>query len=306
MINKLFSFLALAAFATSTAQVMTPESGTIKHYENFKSEFVAPRNVDVWLPEGYSDKQKYAVLYMHDGQMLFDATTTWNKQEWQVDEVSTELMRQDATQKFIVVGISSIAKLRHSDYFPQKPFEALPQKTQDSIYTLNRDKETGLFGAKVNSDNYLKFIVSELKPFIDKTFSVKTDRANTFVAGSSMGGLISMYAICEYPQVFGGAACISTHWPGVFNADNNPIPAAFMVYMKNHLPDPKTHKIYFDHGDETLDALYAPFQKKADEVMKTKGYTEQNWATKTFPGFDHSEVSWAARLDTPLMFLLAK
>ena len=77
------------------------------------------------------------------------------------------------------------------------------------------------------SDNYLKFLVTELKPFIDKKYSVYKDMNHTFIAGSSMGGLISMYAICEYPRVFGGAACMSTHWPGIFSAEGNPVPDAF-------------------------------------------------------------------------------
>ena len=300
---KTIAILLVFSFAV---QAQNPNSGSIKHYENFESKLVAPRNVDVWLPDGYSDKEKYAVLYMHDGQMLFDGATTWNKQEWQVDEVASELIRQEATRKFIVVGISSISTTRHSDYFPQKPFESLPKKTQDSLLAIKNDGKLMFGGGKVNSDNYLKFIVTELKPFIDKNFSVYTDRASTFMAGSSMGGLISMYAICEYPDVFGGAACMSTHWPGVYNADNNPIPKAFMDYLKAHLPDPKTHKIYFDYGGQTLDAMYEPFQKQADEIMKSKGYNDGNWSTRSFPDLDHSENSWAVRLDIPLMFLLTK
>src|SRR5690606_16150436 len=128
-------------------------------------------------------------------------------------------------KKFIVVGISSIAKNRMSDYFPQKPFESLPKKTQDSIYALKAGDNV-LFGGKVSSDNYLKFIVSELKPFIDKSFSVETDNLNTFIGGSSMGGLISMYAVCEYPEIFGGAMCMSTHWPGLMDTEGkiNPVP----------------------------------------------------------------------------------
>jgi enterochelin esterase-like enzyme len=119
-----------------------------------------------------------------------------------------------------------------------------------------------------------------------------------------MGGLISMYAICEYPQVFGGAACLSTHWPGIFAMEGNPIPGAFVDYMRQHLPDPKTHKIYFDYGDQTLDAMYPPLQKKVDEVMRAKGFSKKNWVTKAFPGDDHSEKSWSKRLGIPLLFLL--
>ncbi len=304
MKNYFASLLFLLSF-NGIAQ-MKPASGTIRYIEKFASAFVTPRNIAVWLPDGYSNKKKYAVLYMHDGQMLFDATTTWNKQEWQADETAAKLIAEGKTKKFIIVGIESLAPLRHSNYFPQQPFESLPQKTIDSLYSVSSSVNPPVFGTKVNSDQYLQFIVKELKPFIDKTFSVKTDRSNTFIAGSSMGGLISMYAICEYPNVFGGAACLSTHWPGFYTTENNPIPNAFLKYLKSHLPSPKNHKIYFDYGDQTLDALYAPFQKQADVIMNEKGFTTKNWETKFFPGEDHSEKAWSKRLGIPFAFLLSK
>lgn len=115
-----------------------------------------------------------------------------------------------------------------------------------------------------------------------------------------------MYAICEYPTIFGAAICMSTHWPGIFSVDNNPIPEAFASYLKTHLPNPLNHKIYFDYGDKTLDALYPPLQKKIDEVMKNKGYTAKSWVTKFFPGEDHSEKSWNSRLNIPFEYILAK
>lgn len=121
-----------------------------------------------------------------------------------------------------------------------------------------------------------------------------------------MGGLISMYAICEYPNVFGGATCLSTHWPGIFTVENNPIPEAFVTYLRTNLPYPFNHKFYFDYGDKTLDALYLPLQKKVDEVMKAKGFTHRNWITKFYPADDHSEKSWNRRLNIPLEFLLKK
>jgi enterochelin esterase-like enzyme len=156
----------------------------------------------------------------------------------------------------------------------------------------------------MNSDNYLKFLVQELKPLIDSTYSTYKDRQHTFIAGSSMGGLISLYAICEYPQVFGAAACLSTHWPGLFTMEDNPIPQAFFNYMKKQLPNPITHKLYFDYGDQTLDALYPPLQQQADKIVKAKGYTKKNWITKYFPGESHSEAAWKKRLHIPLEFLL--
>lgn len=146
--------------------------------------------------------------------------------------------------------------------------------------------------------------MKELKPYIDKKYSTFADRANTFIAGSSMGGLISMYAICEYPEVFGGAACLSTHWPGIFQMDNNPVPGVLFSYMKMHLPDPKTHKLYFDYGTATLDALYPPLQNQADDIIRARGYDDKNWMTKEFPGEDHSEKAWHKRLHIPFEFLL--
>ena len=300
----IFNSILLFALAIANAQDIKVSSGKVERFPNFKSQFVDARTIDVWLPDGYSSNQKYAVLYMHDGQMLFDATTTWNKQAWEVDQVAGRLIAEQKTQKFIVVGIWNNNEKRHPEYFPQKPYETLTQIQKDTIVAQLQKAGRTKAVFKPNSDLYLKFLVTELKPFIDKTFATKPDVAHTSIAGSSMGGLISIYAICEYPEIFGGAVCISTHWPGTFSAVNNPIPNAFFNYLKNHLPNPKNHKIYFDNGDQTLDAMYPPLQKQVDIIMTQKEFSNKNWVTKFFPGKDHSEKSWAERLDIPLEFLM--
>ncbi len=300
------AFLLLLYATQLFSQEIKVSSGSIQKFDDFKSNFVDSRTVAVWLPDGYSKKEKYAVLYMHDGQMLFDSTTTWNKQEWKVDEIASKLLAENKTKKFIVVGIWNNGQKRHSEYFPQKPYNQLTQIQQDTITVQLQKKGRTTGDFKPISDFYLKFLVTELKSFIDKTYSTKSDKSNTFIMGSSMGGLISIYAICEYPKIFGGAACLSTHWVGTFSAENNPIPEAFVNYLKNNLPNPKNHKIYFDYGDKTLDALYPQFQKKVDIVMADKGFTNKNWLTKFFPGNDHSEKSWSGRLDVPFEFLLNK
>lgn len=301
-----FSLLLLVVHSWIQAQELKVSSGFVQRFENFKSAFVDARNIDVWLPKGYNTTEKYAVIYMHDGQMLFDANTTWNKQAWEVDEVAGKLNAEGKVKKFIVVGIWNIAAKRHPEYFPQKPYESLTAVQKDTVTAqlqkAGRTKEV----FKPYSDLYLKFLVTELKPFIDKRFATAPDKDNTFIAGSSMGGLISLYAICEYPQVFGAAACISTHWPGIFAVENNPIPDAFYAYMRKQLPDPKTHRIYFDYGDQTLDALYPPLQKRADAVMTEKGFTDAHWTTQFFPGKNHSEEAWSERLHIPFAFLLQR
>jgi predicted alpha/beta superfamily hydrolase len=115
--------------------------------------------------------------------------------------------------------------------------------------------------------------------------------------GSSMGGLISLYALCEYPDVFGGAACLSTAWTVAAGVAAHDLEAS--------LPDPETHRIYFDYGNETKDGNYEPLQRMVDIQMKAAGYTEgENWVTKSFPGEEHSERAWRKRVDQPLQFLL--
>lgn len=303
--KEVLSAVFVFMFQVVVAQNFLPQviSGKIVRIENFSSIYVGPRNIDVWLPANYSSEKKYAVLYMHDGQMLFDSSQTWNKQAWDVDDISSELMLSKKVRDFIVVGIWNNGKFRHSEYFPQKPFGQLTKQEKDSFsFQLRRGKGV-VDEFKPNSDNYLKFIVKELKPFIDSHYSVSSNKENTYIAGSSMGGLISLYAICEYPNIFGGAACLSTHWIGSYTLNNNPIPQAILNYLEHKLPKLKHHKLYFDCGDQTLDALYPAIQGKVDSLMRENGFNERNWLTQYFPGEDHSEKSWKKRLQIPLQFL---
>jgi enterochelin esterase-like enzyme len=295
-------FLLFFDFAMAQSPIVS--SGTIQRFENFTSKFVDARKIDVWLPDGYSPKKKYAVLYMHDGNSLYDSSVMWNHQEWGVDETLTKLLKENKIKDIIVVGVWNNGEYRHSEYFPQKIIKDIPD-TVRKIILKEQLKNKPL------ADNYLKFLVTELKPFIDTVFSTLKDRNNTFIAGSSMGGLISLYAVCEYPKVFGGAACLSTHTPMIMkerissNVDKD-VALKFRNYLAAHLPNPKTHKIYMDYGDKTLDSFYMPYQQKINMVMKAKGYTADNWVTKYFPGDDHSEKSWSKRLDIPLLFLLKR
>lgn len=286
------------------AQLPAVSCGKLERMENLPSKFVASRNVDVWLPPGYTADERYPVLYMHDGQMLFDSTTTWNKQEWGLDEVMAELLAKNLIQPFIVVGISNRTDKRRLEYAPQKAFQYL---SDSDIDVLRAEPMVGKFftSDSLLADQYLRFIVEELKPLIDQKYATKSDRENTLIAGSSFGGLISMYAICEYPEVFGGAACLSIHWTGLFRVENNPLPGVFLKYYGEHIPDPETHRLYFDHGTGTLDSMYTSFQQEADALTRHAGYNHKNWMTLVVQGAAHTENAWHERLHIPLVFLLA-
>lgn len=270
---------------TNTERSVT---GKLIEHKNFASKYVQPRQVDVWLPSDYDSTKHYAVLYLHDGQNCFDSATSYTRVDWGVDETLIRLRAEKKIPDVIAVGIWNTPN-RYGEYMPQKAYEMLPKTTRDSMqarYPM----------AKMASDNYLKFIVEELKPFIDSTYSTNPDPTSTAVMGSSMGGLISLYAICEYPSIFGKAACISTHFP----AGNG----VMIEYLKTHLPEPQTHKIYFDFGTETLDKDYEPYQQRADSLMAQKGYMlGKHWLTKKFDGDDHSERAWRKRLPIPILFL---
>ncbi len=273
-----------------------PIEGKVIRLAEFPSNFVDSRTIDVWVPEDYDTTKQYAVIYMHDGQMLFDSTSTWNQQEWKADETLTRLIKADIVQDCIIVGIWNTQEYRRSEYFPQKALQFLPSQTRDTLISK------WLMG-KPLADYYLTFLTSELKPYIDNHFSTYPDRQHTFIAGSSMGGLISAYALCEYPQVFGGAACLSTHWPGTY-ADNSEIPQAILRYLENNLPEVGTHKFYFDYGTESIDQFYEPYQIMVDQTLRIRGYDKTNWITLKFEGASHNENAWAERLDIPLTFLL--
>lgn len=279
-------------------------SGELYRIENYKSEYVSSRNIDVWLPESYSTDTKYQVLLMHDGQMLFDSTTTWNGQEWGVDEKLSSLMKRDSVNPTIVVATWNVNEDRHSDYFPQKPFDNLEEKTKDSLVSYNQKNSDRLFKKLPNSDNYLKFLVDEVIPLVETHFSVFKKPKSYTVAGSSMGGLISFYAVCEYPDVFGTAICMSTHWPGAIPYEDNPFPQAFFDDLDNRLPELKDHKFYFDFGTKTLDELYPPFENDVDNLFKKHGFTDENFKQIKFIGDAHDEDSWRRRLHIPLKFAL--
>lgn len=155
------------------------------------------------------------------------------------------------------------------------------------------------------SDAYLRFMVEELKPAIDKRFATRPERAHTFIMGSSMGGVISIYAMNEYPQIFGGAAGLSTHWVGSFQA-NASLPLAAFNYLRDHLADPQDHRLYMDMGTTELDAIYAPYQTFVDQIVRDRGYNTSNFVSRVFTGEGHNETAWAKRLEIPFLFLLGK
>ncbi len=270
-------------------------AGQLETYELFESKYVTPRTIRVWTPKDYTADQKYDVLYMHDGQMLWDAQVAWNKQEWGVDEAMDSLIRMKKIRPTIVVGIDNSPE-RIGEYCPDNIVEYM-----DSVSVVYQD-------IKPQGNDYLRFLVEEVKPFIDSKYSTYADRAHTWVMGSSCGGLISSYALCRYPEIFGGAACLSTHctlaWPDPTEQDSA-LMAAYREYLKHYIPA-NSAKLYMDNGDQTLDANYLMAQALINDMMYESGWDSTHYMYRFFPGTAHCEDDWRARLDIPLLFLLAE
>jgi predicted alpha/beta superfamily hydrolase len=175
-----------------------------------------------------------------------------------IDEAMRDLIEAGRARGAIVVGIWNTPQ-RSQEYMPQRPIELFRSRLAWRRPPL--------------SDRYLKFLVRELKPFIDEHYRTLPEWENTFTMGSSMGGLISIYAVCEYPDRFGGAGCISTHWPATGGV--------VVDYLASALPEAAKHRLYFDYGTATVDALYEPYQKRVDQKPQEENCLATQRSTPT-------------------------
>lgn len=299
----LATLTALPLAGPTLAQTGVIAGGRLIEYEAVASAHLGPRNVTVWLPPGYdAGVGRYPVLYMHDGQNLFDPARA-NFGEWGVDEHLVRLIETGQVRAPIVVGVWN-TPLRLREYVPADLIASLPTEVRDTLLPM--------YGGAPLSDAYLRFLVEELKPRIDAEYRTLPGRDDTATMGSSMGGLISLYAMMKHPDVFGAAGCLSTHWPlrlerlegDALNTWREAVVQAWSDVIRRGLPDPATHRLYMDRGDETLDQFYAFFQSRIDTVIRDAGWGPDRFKTLVFPTAEHNEKSWNSRLDVPLTFLL--
>jgi len=226
------------------------------------------RRIWIYLPVDYAtSNKKYPVIYMHDGQNLFDEYTS-GYGEWGIDELMDKVPVQ---KQCIVVGIDHGGDYRITEYDPY-----------DSKYGKGR------------GNDYVDFLVKTLKPYIDKNYRTENDAKHTTVAGSSMGGLISMYAIFKYPDVFGNAGIFSpSFWiaPQIYE----------YVSQKNF----KAHnRFYFVCGDSESDSMAVDMQKMAD-ILHHKGVNPNDAPTTIIPGAKHNEKQWNGDFPAFYNWLLA-
>jgi predicted alpha/beta superfamily hydrolase len=218
-------FPVLKSFGQENKSTASPQVST---FTIEAPQLKTTKKIWIYLPKGYSTStKKYPVIYMHDAQNLFDAKTSFVG-EWNIDEKLDSL-----NARVIIVGIEHGGDKRVEELTPYK-----------------NEKYGG-----GNADNYLEFIVKTLKPQIDKTYRTKPNTNNTMIMGSSLGGLVSYYAIIKYPTVFGKAGIFSpSFW---FNKD---------IYDLTEKTKKMKTKIYFLCGDKESDDMVSDLNKMDDLI----------------------------------------
>ena len=248
-------------------------SGNYRIHDAFHSRYLRfDRRVIVWLPPSYEKRPdlRYPVLYMQDGQQVFDPqTSTWN-QDWEVDEWCTKLIPEKKMQEVIVVAAYSTED-RFVEYSPS------------------------LAGSQ-----YVRFVIDELKPFIDREYRTHPGRESTAVAGSSLGASIAFFMAWTRPEVFFGAACLSP----AFRFRNDQMVLELVRHTAQR-PDLRIY-LYGGLGDPTEQELAEGMYEMA-KLLKAAGFARDvNLRTSDDPAGKHTEVSWAQHTDEWLTFLFGK
>ncbi|MGN0186817.1 MAG: alpha/beta hydrolase [Paludibacteraceae bacterium] len=298
---KCYFFAATALIIPLTACSNTPplsesprhvSDGRLYEMRLFSPEMADTVTIDIWTPNDYDTRTRHHVVYMHDGQNLFDANATWNHQSWNMDSTTQRLIDQKTIPPTIIVGIHSNDATRIGDLMPQKLMNLVRNNT--TRRTLDQ-----LSGGPYRGETYLAFITHTLKPTIDRQFATDPTPTATSIMGSSMGGLISLAAMVEYPDLFGAAACLSTH---INNPDEHGgLYDALKIYLTNNLQLDHTRRLYLDCGDQTVDADYTPYFDNMVALIDSLCTAEMQ--VRFFPGDEHSERCWEHRVDIPLTFI---
>lgn len=319
MICKFLAMLLCAAIpATSQAQDTPPSakpavpevsSGRIVWWSGFApAAAVGVEDVWVWLPPAYDrePRRRFPVLYMHDAENAFDRRLSNFDKEWRVDETVARMAGAGDLREWIVVGLRSPTD-RYQTLFPQKLLEHLPEDYRARVTGI--DLPGIERGRTFRGDAYVAMLAGPLKARVDGEFRTLRGAQDTAVMGASMGGLISLYAIAEYPEVFGQAAGVSAHLPlanpegGDATTRAAQVAEAFAAYFAGTRLDPARNRIYVDHGTATLDASYPPYAAAFDAMMAKHGWNADSYQSRAFFGAEHEENAWAQRLDIPLAFL---
>jgi predicted alpha/beta superfamily hydrolase len=256
-------------------------TGNINRHRGFPSKILGNRrDVLVYLPRGYRrlSRRHYPVLYLHDGQNVFDAATSFSGVEWGVDESAERLIKENLIEPLIVVAVANTGEQRIDEYAPTRGVIDAKAKRKKRSKGLAR--------------TYGQFLIEELKPYIDRKYRTKPDAEFTGLGGSSLGGLATLAIGILYPQAFRRLMVMS---PSIWWDD-------FAIYrLVDSIEQKPPLRIWLDTGTaepgwEQARELLKRLVEKGWEIPKDLQYMEAQSG-------DHSEAAWAARVKPALQFL---
>jgi predicted alpha/beta superfamily hydrolase len=270
------------------AQAVRPNAsvtGDLRLHEFHSRIFRNTRMLRVWLPPRYdapeNDARHYPVLYLNDGQNLFDRATAFAGVEWQVDETADRLIRQEAILPMIIVGIDNAQNDRIKEFLPYRSFHPPVLRPQGKRYP--------------------DFLMNEVMPFVYERFRIARGPENTGLGGSSLGALISLYAVMERPGVFGRLLLES---PSLFISNRR-----ILKYSRAFRRWPE--KVFLaigtrEAGRDDKDRQVVEDVRELEKSLRRAGFDDSRLLVKVAEGASHNEGEWARRFPEALSFLFGK
>ena len=270
---KIIFVILLSTLVISCEQPFEGQiTGTVKYHRDIMGEGLLDRDLIVWLPPGYdiNTEQRYPVLYMQDGQNIFDPETSYPGVDWAIDESADRLIGAGTIAPMIVVGIYNSSD-RNDEYSPGELGNA-----------------------------YMDFIVNVVKPLVDTTYRTQPERQHTLVGGSSSGGTISFMLAWDHPEVFAGAIVMSPAFkvgPGMDFSEFD-----FIGYFEATREKTRDVFFYIDNGGVELDVILQPGIEEMLASLERWGYQEgKDWVFIHDPTAKHFESEWAKRFPDALV-----
>jgi hypothetical protein len=273
---------------------------THRHVRRFEHEFsvrgvrepvrrllIGDRWVDVWIP----DLRPSGLIIAHDGQNVFDDRASMHHQSWEAARAAVRAAQRLGVAPPAVAGVWNGSTAERP---AKRGFELAPQKVILEGMAIDPRVAGWFDAARMEGDRYLEEVADRIVPAVKELLAVDVPVA---MMGSSMGGLATIYALGERPDVFGCGLAFSVHWP--FAGDQ------LVDGLVDRLPDPGRVRLWMQNGTGGLDAAYAPFQRRADARLVARGYRRHvDFMSRVLRRSGHNEWSWARRLPDAIAWWL--
>lgn len=271
-----------------------PIGGTLHEHVPAPSVDVATRPISVWVPPGYDTTRAdgYPVLYMLDGERLFQTGETEGR--WAVDETLSRLIGQEGLPPLIVVGVHS-SERRLREYLPTVPFYLQPDSLRHPV-----QRRIG----RPLADEYLQYLYEDVQAFVNRRYHTDRAASRTFIGGTGVGGLFSLYATAKLPFAFGGAAVFSPDWTPGRTATDTAFVTAFRDYLSGQWDALRSARLYVDHVAVPGERPFGPHRALFGTFLRARGFPPEQWTLRRIDGTGEQDATWAGRVEAAVRFLL--